>query len=565
LLWLELATVVWLTLALTTWFAAWPAWLPPTLPVAALLVTLVVRWRSARPAWPAVESLACLAVAVTYRLPVLVHPWGWVNKDGFYSAMVTLHLLQGARPGPAFLEGVNYQGTLKPHLSALLSLLTGFQDLSLLTTAASLVFALVFVLASMALARRVGGRGAALVTGLYLALGPKFLTTMSLNSQGQYVEILALGGLAVALLARVLDRGSGGAQARVPYFGIGLLLGAALWQQPAAACYVGVVGLALVARRSTWRDPWTLLVPLGLVVGLLPALLWNLQHDWGSSEIIGRNVTTLGETIRGLPRHVVRTLTISLPILTGLSPGHPWRGTPGLAGVVASLPLLLLVGYLAQRGRAIMASVREGLPTSAVLAPLLMVMGLLAFWAVPAELLHLRPRYILPVTAAFAVLFGSVVARIWARSRAAAGLGMALVLALNVSGTAPRLRAGKGISDYYHGLVRSLEQKGIRTGYSDFSVSAPVTMFTAERIVLSSRLGPTPNYESRVHAEIVARAGPDALILPSREDPADMAALLHDLGIDFQLDTDPVPVFYGFSRRVRFEEIQGFRDTHPPR
>ena len=57
----------------------------------------------------------------------------------------------------------------------------------------------------MALARRLGGRLAALVAGLYLALSPRFLTVFSLNCTGQYVEILALGMLALALVARVLD------------------------------------------------------------------------------------------------------------------------------------------------------------------------------------------------------------------------------------------------------------------------------------------------------------------------------------------------------------------------
>ena len=83
---------------------------------------------------------------------------------------------------------------------------------------ASLLLYLVFVAASMALARRIGGRAAALVTGLYLALGPKFLTTFSLNCVGQYVDVLALGGVALALLARdARRRAAPGASARVAY------------------------------------------------------------------------------------------------------------------------------------------------------------------------------------------------------------------------------------------------------------------------------------------------------------------------------------------------------------
>ncbi|MHC4481158.1 MAG: hypothetical protein ACYS1C_09370 [Planctomycetota bacterium] len=193
-----------------------------------------------------------------------------------------------------------------------------------------------------------------------------------------------------------------------------------------------------------------------------------------------------------------------------------------------------------------------------------MAANLVIFWTVPVELAHLRPRYILPLMMAFAVHLGVVVAWVWARSRIWATLGMASILALNVFGTVPRLLAGRGISDYYDRLIRSLDEKGIRTGYADFSVAAPVTMFTGERIVLSPRLGPTPNFESRIHARIVDRAGPDSLILRGRESPESLARRLRALGVTYRLDTELVPVFYDFSRRLRFQEVAGFRQGAEP-
>jgi len=107
--------------------------------------------------------------------------------------------------------------------------------------------------------------------------------------------------------------------------------------------------------------------------------------------------------------------------------------------------------------------------------------------------------------------------------------------------------------------VRALEAKQIRTGYSDFSIAAPVTMFTAERILLSPALGPTPAYESESQARRVAENGPDAYVLPPEDDPARFAAALQALGVGFQLQTKPVTVFFGLSRRVRLEEVAGFR------
>jgi hypothetical protein len=145
-------------LLVTVWFATASAVLPGLLALA-LAGALAFRIGAAppRPPRPAPETLACLALAVVYRLPALIYPWGWVNRDGAYGAFVALHLLDGARPAPVFTEGANYQGTLKGHLAAALALLTGSRDMSWLLALSSLLLYLVFMGATLALARRLGG------------------------------------------------------------------------------------------------------------------------------------------------------------------------------------------------------------------------------------------------------------------------------------------------------------------------------------------------------------------------------------------------------------------------
>jgi hypothetical protein len=257
-------------------------------------------------------------------VPALLHPWGWVNRDGAYPAFVALHLMQGIRPAPIFTEGAHYQGTLKGHLGALLGLLTGARDLSFLMVLTSLILYLVFVAVTMALVRRLAGRSAAFVSGLYLAVSPRFLTVFSLNCVGRYVDVLALGGLALLVLARLLSEDRRGADARGSYLVVGLLLGAAFWQQPVALAYVGAAAAAFALRRATWRDGWALLFPLGLFVGALPALIWNVQNHWQSGDIMGVQAEGLKAQVDALPHLIRRTLTISFPTLAGLSPGHPW-------------------------------------------------------------------------------------------------------------------------------------------------------------------------------------------------------------------------------------------------
>jgi hypothetical protein len=485
-----------------------------------------------------------------------LHPWGFVNKDGAYPAFVALHLLRGARPAPVFTEGANYQGTLKGHLAALMALATGARDLSWLVTAAGVVLSLVFVAASMAVARRLGGRGAALATGLYLALGPKFLTTFSLNAVGQYIDVLALGGVALALLARLLDEDRAGGEAAGDYLGIGLMLGAAFWQQPVALAYALTALPLLALRGRTWRDPWALLLPLGLLLGALPVLLWNAQNGWASGAILGRDPSDLQAQADALPRLLRRTVNTAFPILAGVSPGHPWGEYRAVSIAAAALIPLALAAYLAWQARPIAAGLRQGRPPAALVAPLLLLATLAPFWAVAAGRIYWRPRYLLPVTAAAALLLGPLLARAWrTRARLPAAAAFGLLLACNVVGTVPRVREAASIEAWYRGLVRGLEELPVRTGYADFSIAAPVTMFTAERITLSARLGPTPAYFSPAQERRVEALGPDAFVLRPHDDIEAFAARLRALGVAFSYRPDPWPVFYGLSRRVRVEEV----------
>jgi len=552
-------------LAVTTlaWFGAWPGPRASCLLAAAAAVgALGCAWMACAPLRrprPSAETWAVTAVAIAYRLPALLHPWGWVNTDGAYGALVALHLLQGVRPAPVFTEGASYQGTLKAHLAALGSALTGADDLSRMMVASSLALDLAFIAATMALARRLGGRAAAVAAGLYLALGPKFLTVFSLNCVGQYVDVLALGGAALALLAAALQGRT--RCASMAFFSVGALLGAAFWQQPVAVSYVGVAALALAAWREAGRARrwgWT---AAGLVVGALPVLVWNVQHDWGTRDVLGAGETGLRAQASALPYLVRRTLDTSLPVLAGVSPGHPWLALGGGAVRFAAALLVpgLLAGFLVLRGHEIAASVRAGRPSPALLPPALLLSCVAIVWATAAGAVYSRPRYLLPVMAATALHLGAVWSWAWTRARASAAVALFVLLALNVSGTVSRLRDGGPTAAYYASVLRSLQAKGIRTGYADFSLAAPITMFTRERILLSSRLGPTPAYEPEAETARVAREGPDAYVLRPDDDPERFAAALRALGVSYHVDLEPVPVFYGFSRRVRVEEVSGFR------
>jgi hypothetical protein len=187
------------------------------------------------------------------------------------------------------------------------------------------------------------------------------------------------------------------------------------------------------------------------------------------------------------------------------------------------------------------------------------------FWSVAAGMVYRRPRYLLPVLAASALHLGVLAAWAWQRPRLRAGVVavMAALLAFAVAGSAPRVAESRVIAADYRRLLDTLDRLEVRTAYSDFSISAPVTMFTRERILVSPRLGPTPAYESESLASRVDRAGADAYILPASDDPLLFAAELRRHGVSFKIVLDPLPIFYDLHPRIRAEEVRGFRGEAP--
>ena len=246
---------------------------------------------------------------------------------------------------------------------------------------------LVFMAATMALARRIGGRAAALVTGLYLALGPTFLTVFSLNCVGQYVDVLALGGVALALLARVLDEdGTGRPRRAAAYLAIGVLLGAAFWQQPVALAYAGGRGGGPGAARArpgaTRGRCWC---PLGGVLGALPVLLWNVQNGWACRRHPGPRAAGAAARRRTrCPAWSAGRSSISFPILAGPQPGPSLGGRAGACGAGGGAGSCRCSSRrtwpCAARLRGVGCGARR--PAAAVLPPLLMAFCLALFWAV---------------------------------------------------------------------------------------------------------------------------------------------------------------------------------------
>jgi hypothetical protein len=559
---LLVAAVLFLVLV---WFSEKLSSLPLALPLAAAVGCAVV-WRlcliphrsanaaaSAR-TWPRPhwETLCCVMLAVAYRLPAIIHPWAWANHEAAYAGFPALRICAWVRPGPVFAEGAPYMGTLKGHLAAVLAVVTRSGDFSLLLVLTSLMLYGVFIAATMSLARRVAGRMAALATGVYLAVSPPFVTAFSVNCLGQYVDLLALGGLSLALLARLLDERLEGPGARGCHFAIGLALGLAFWQQPLAIVYVAVVAAAYVLRAVRARDVWSWYVVVGLGLGVSPLLIWNWEHAGATREVVTRALTPLSE----VPARALRLGGTSFSILMGAGRHLPLANS-GAVSAVATLMVPALLLAFAVRCRPALRGALAGRPTPALLPPLLLLVNTMIVLAMIRGSPYERPRYLLPIAAATAVHLGVVVQWISLRWRWTALGVLAAVVAWNAAGTFTRPFDAGNKEGFYRQLIAALDEHGLRSGYADLSIAHPVTLFTSERIVLSPRFGPTRAWESPRHAQRIRAQGVGVVVLRPQDDPEALAQRLRALGVGFNVVRGPTPLFFGFSRPVTFDELSG--------
>lgn len=553
-----LAALLWVLLC-ARWFdvgAPRPAWLEAIPPVALAVpaAALVAVWlrtygpvlrgasnASASGARAAVPLLLVVALAVLFRLPLA---WqgaaAYVTADGALSGIVALHVREGTER-LVFVPHVPYSGSLKSHLTAPLSLL---MDTARAFALASVLFYAVFVAALFRLARSVGEAPGwtALGAGLYAAFAPAFVTRYSLSNDGNYVEVLALGTLALVLAVRwarePLHRG-------LLALALGLLLGVAFWCHILAVLYVAAVGLFLLladARAAVRSAPAAV---LGFALGAAPSLLWNAANGWASFHYLLPGGTPVGEAGEGpgLAARALGLLADQAPVLLGYDPGYPPAADVAMKVLAFAAVALTFSGLVA----AARAATRERCHVLRVLLVLAAVNVTVALWALPY--IPGNPRYLLFLVAPIAVVLARLL-----RATAARPV-FAILVAFGALGSLAQAPGALAADARWRGLVHDLEREGVRWCYTDFYVGTKVNFLSEERVVCSAKLGPTTTEYFFAYREQVERA-PEAAFIAVNEDNADkLERRLAHLGVTGERRDLMKPVLLRLSRKVDPAEL----------
>jgi len=549
------AAALWVVLCVR-WFDDGAAWRPPALEalppalIGAALLALFLVWLRARgrelsgaPLGRRAVSglLLVVGLALLARLPFVVHgAASGITPDGTVYGSVALRLQQGTAR-LAFLPSQPYGGTLKSHLAVpLMEVMDPARAFALVSVG---LYAL-FVAGLYRLTLWLFGGGVALLAGLYVAFSPAGLTRASLSNDGTYIEMLAFGVWALWLCARWADE----AEPRPLLAGAaGLLLGLAFWCHIFAVIHLAVVALAIVAfgRRRALRPLAAFLS--GWALGAAPALLWNAANGWesfeyflpGKARAIGGGT---GALLAGLGGKVAAMVKGDWPLLMGYDLGYD----PPIDLLLLGLGWLGTVAAAVAVGR----TAREAARTRSRPLALLLLFVATTLGVVAVALPHVpgNSRYLTCLMSVLPALIAEAFGRGIRR----------VVLFVLVAGSALASLAqlpGAARSDaHWREFVAHLEAEPVPFCYTDFYLATRINFLSGERVICSSKLGPTtteyfPDYRARVEA------APEAALVPvNRTAAARLERRLQDLGVACQQRDWMKPVLLP-SRKVDPEEL----------
>jgi hypothetical protein len=523
------------------WFDVAAPWRPAALgavpPVALALPAAVLLGIWLRARWSALRGdpldrpallglLLVVLLAVFARLPIaLGGAASTITPDGTVYGIVTLRILDGSER-LVFLPNQPYGGTLTAHLVAPLAAVA---DMPRAFALVSLVFYALYVAGLHRLAWWLFGGRTALVAGLYAAFAPVVVTRYSLNNDGTYVELLALGTWAL------------------------LLLGLCFWYHIFAVIHVAVATLAFVVFGARRAPRAIFAMAIGCGLGSAPALLWNAVNEWQSFEYFVPGLAQGGEAgagklVAGLGARFLAMATENGPVLMGYDVGYG----PVLDRVLLALGWLGVgVAVVSVVIVARLALLRRSKPLGVAL---LFVAVNVAVVGVTLRHVPGNPRYLLTVMSVLPALMA-----------AAFGVGkrrlllFALIAASAIAAAAqvPETVRSDG---RWREFVARLEAEGVHYCYTDFHLATRINFISRERVLCSSKLGPTTTeyfFDARQRVEAAPEA---AFVAVNRTAAERLSRRLGELGVRHERLALMKPVLLRLERKVDPEELFPWRE-----
>ena len=501
--------------------------------------------------------LLVLLLGIGIRLTLILHNPDIPSDEAVYGLMAK-HVAEKGE-FPAYFWGRPSAGSLIAYIGAPLFFLFGSSGI--VFKVGIFIF---FFLPSMVCMYLLGkeifkDQVSALLSLLFFALPPVFVSSLSIIPVGLYAEMLFFAPLIILLAYRTISHPSHWLLACSAF-----LWGLSLWTGFLLFPFV-VFSLVVMSKNGLFSQKSRIIVALlFFIAGFSPALLYTFFHPGESfivlaGRIIDLNRSVLAEDnfgsilfLQAVKRFFfwIKTVSVSpiaLSPLMGISNEYP-------TVLLWFISLVYAIGFLV---------VWLHRKNSRVLRDLfLLSVGSFIFYTLPGMG---RNRHFLALYIVIVIFLVFLLNTLKKHSKPAAYLTACAILCFNCAGTFAELKK-KTVS--FEPLITFLSTQRLFYGYSDYQVAYALTFAAKENIIVSpTLLHPTfyeqyPPYTKKVNAQ-----GNVFYILNSvalGNETLNFEKILRDKKINFlKTSVGPFCVYYSFSERIYPSQLNYLQK--PPR
>jgi hypothetical protein len=453
-----------------------------------------------------------VAIGLALRLDFLRAANFTIDADEAIVGIMARDILAG-RGVPVFYYGQHYMGSLEAILASVSFYLFGASSFSLQLV--PLMFSLIVIVLAYLLTSSLSNSRAGLFAALLTALPPPALVVWSYKARGGFIEVLAIGGLAMWLTARWLQRDPN--LLRYPA-AIGFLLGVGWWVNNQILYFMAPIGVFCIAHtfslamrlaplfdkharlrgRTLNFSGYVLSIAKISAVGLVSFFVGGSAYWWYNIALDFPSVGMFKVAgWKGFWEHIKGLFATALPAIFGAQ--RFWQRDPIFPyakHVVLILYAIPLFALIISRRRKLCDVAFGRIDRSAPIELLIFFCAFSCFIFAVSSFGSLvqAPRYLLPLYIGIFPLVAVCCDLVYKRSR---GLGLAylaLLLAFQISasyiggraiGGEPFVFGGQRVARNHRPVIEALDRLGINHIRANYWIGYRLAFESEERITFT--------------------------------------------------------------------------------
>ncbi|MBN1872451.1 MAG: hypothetical protein JW800_07760 [Candidatus Omnitrophica bacterium] len=495
--------------------------------------------------------LLALCAGAVFRLIYLIPPIAFQGDDAV-SALIAKHIFE-LKEFPIYHWKAHYLGVLVSYIGALLYWMLGVSAVTFKIV--GVLFSFIWIALTVFLINKVFDYHARIFSFLLVVLPPAEILRFSMYSSGIYAETFAFGTLAFIMLIKLRRNDF---SSSVSYLTLGLILGVGLWISPFMLIVIlSLIAVYVVEDKAFFRPKRLFLALTGFFIGLLPAIIYNIQYPFATLMRLGSRVLYSGREIFLEPNLASALWEKSLQRLAHMPilAFRMWYWVSDVYGMFSMSIFIIAILWAFKKTeffRAFRSKKLEFLHVCLIYAIIFVVLYTVS---VDEEF----KRHVVPLYLVFPFLVGRFLSAIDAKRKMISFVLISAMLTFNVVGNINAFLYED--NPPFKELVEWLKSKNFYYGYSGYEVAYRTVFESKESILISPTLfHPTLAERTPENTEKVNAAKNVVFILRHDRHQIQIGEIKEGLltrGVKYKAySIGPFFILYDFSKRVYPEEFE---------